>query len=45
MLHVEPEIPGVSANMYSEVIEISGQTKGQTTYTITLSGELQDAFG
>src|SRR5688572_3800073 len=45
MLHVEPEIPGVSANVYSNSIEISGETKGQTTYTVTISGKLQDIFG
>jgi alpha-2-macroglobulin len=45
MLRVEPEIPGVSANVYGNAIEISGQTKGQTTYTVTISGDLQDIFG
>jgi alpha-2-macroglobulin len=45
MLRVEPEIPGVSANVYGDSIEISGQTKGQTTYTVTISGNLQDIFG
>jgi hypothetical protein len=45
MLRVEPEIPGVSANVYGSSIEISGETKGQTTYAVTISGELQDIFG
>jgi uncharacterized protein YfaS (alpha-2-macroglobulin family) len=45
MLRVEPEIPGVSANVYGNSIEISGETKGQTTYTVTVSGKLQDIFG
>ncbi len=45
MLTVEPAIPGVSANVYGDTIEISGQTKGQTTYTVTVSGKLQDIFG
>ncbi|HEX6035210.1 MAG TPA: MG2 domain-containing protein, partial [Anaerolineales bacterium] len=45
LLRVEPEIPGVSANVYGDSIEISGQTKGQTTYTVTISGKLQDIFG
>ena len=45
MLRVEPEIPGVSANVYGNVIEINGATKGQTTYTVTISGKLQDIFG
>jgi len=45
MLRVEPEIPGVSANVYGNSIEISGETKGQTTYTVTISGKIQDTFG
>ncbi len=45
MLRVEPEIPGMIINMYGDTIEISGQTSGQTTYTVTLSGKIQDIFG
>ena len=45
MLRVEPEIPGVSINVYGNSIEISGETKGQTTYTVTVSGKIQDIFG
>ncbi|MFT3894350.1 MAG: hypothetical protein QM730_22185 [Anaerolineales bacterium] len=45
MLRVEPEIPGVTANIYGDSIEISGETKGRTTYTVTVSGKVQDIFG
>ncbi len=45
LLSVEPEIPGVSANVYGDSLEISGETKGRTTYTVTLSGKLRDVFG
>jgi uncharacterized protein YfaS (alpha-2-macroglobulin family) len=45
MLSVSPEIPGVSADVYGNTIQISGATQGQTTYTVTLSGKIQDAFG
>ena len=45
MLNVEPEIPGMSVNVYGNSIEISGETKGQTTYTVTVSGKIQDVFG
>jgi uncharacterized protein YfaS (alpha-2-macroglobulin family) len=45
MLRVNPEIPGVSANVYGDTINISGETRGQTTYTVTISGKLQDIFG
>jgi hypothetical protein len=45
MLSVEPEIPGVSANVYGNSVQISGETKGRTTYTVTVSGKIQDQFG
>ena len=45
MLKVEPEIPGMICNVYGNSIEISGETKGQTTYTVTVSGKIQDIFG
>ncbi len=44
MLRVKPEIPGMSVNVYGDTIGISGETKGQTTYTITLSAKLKDIF-
>jgi uncharacterized protein YfaS (alpha-2-macroglobulin family) len=45
MLRVEPEIPGVVVNIYGNSLGISGQTKGQTTYTVTVDGDIQDIFG
>ncbi len=45
MLKVKPEIPGMTVNVYGNSIEISGETKGQTTYTVTVSGRIQDVFG
>jgi uncharacterized protein YfaS (alpha-2-macroglobulin family) len=45
MLLVSPEIPGVSANAYGNTIEIMGETRGRTNYTVTVSGKLRDAFG
>ncbi len=45
MLYVEPEIPGMVVNIYGDLINISGETKGQTTYTVTLSSQLKDIFG
>jgi len=45
MVHVEPEIPGASVNLYGSTLNIHGQTSGRTTYTVTISGELQDTFG
>lgn len=45
MLKIEPEIPGLSIDNYGDTIQISGETKGQTTYTVRVSGEIQDTFG
>ena len=45
MLHVTPEIPGMVVNIYGDTIDISGETKGQSTYTVTLSTKLKDIFG
>lgn len=45
MLRVEPAIPGVTASVYGNTIEVRGQTKGRTTYTITVSSKIQDVFG
>ncbi|HWR65203.1 MAG TPA: Ig-like domain-containing protein [Bellilinea sp.] len=45
MLRVTPEIPGMVVNVYGDTINISGETRGQTTYTVTLAGGLKDVFG
>lgn len=45
MLRVTPEIAGVSANVYGNTIEIGGETRGRTTYTVTVSGKIKDMFG
>jgi uncharacterized protein YfaS (alpha-2-macroglobulin family) len=45
MLNVEPGIPGMTVNVFGNSIEISGETKGRTTYTVTVSGRIQDVFG
>ncbi len=45
MLRISPEIPGLVINQYGNMLEISGQTQGQKTYTVTVSGDVQDIFG
>ena len=45
MLRVEPEIPGVMVDIFGDTINIRGVTQGQTTYTVFVSGEIQDIFG
>jgi alpha-2-macroglobulin len=45
MVQIQPELPGASVNIYGDTIQIQGATKGQTTYTVTVSAALQDSFG
>jgi len=45
LISVSPEIPGMTINGYGSFIVISGETGGQTTYTVTISKDLQDEFG
>ncbi|MCA1900157.1 MAG: Ig-like domain-containing protein, partial [Chloroflexi bacterium] len=45
MIQVDPEIGTMSVNAYGNTIEIKGETKGRTTYSVTVSGNLRDVFG
>ncbi len=45
MVTVTPEIPGMKVDVAGNSMVIRGQTKGQTTYTVTLSSSLPDQFG
>ena len=45
LLTIEPELPGVSVNFYGDTINIQGATKGSTTYTVVVNGDIQDIFG
>lgn len=45
MLTIDPELPGASVNLYADTINIQGASKGQTTYNVNVSGEIQDIFG
>jgi alpha-2-macroglobulin len=45
LLKINPEIPGVSADIYGETINIKGETSGRTTYTLTVDSDIQDVFG
>jgi uncharacterized protein YfaS (alpha-2-macroglobulin family) len=42
---VSPPIPGLRINVYGDVIDLAGLTRGRTTYTVELSGDLEDIFG
>ncbi len=45
MLRIEPELPGASVNIFGDTINIQGATKGRTTYTVVVDGDIQDIFG
>jgi uncharacterized protein YfaS (alpha-2-macroglobulin family) len=45
MLRITPELPGASVNLIGDTIQIQGASKGQTSYTVTVAGNLQDTFG
>ena len=45
LVKVSPEIPGLTINSYGNTLVLSGDTTGQTTYTVTLSADLRDSFG
>ncbi len=44
-LRVEPEVPGLSINVFGNTISLRGRTQGRTTYKVTLSAAIQDRFG
>ena len=39
MLTIEPALPGATINVYGNTSQIQGASKGQTTYTVTVSGD------
>jgi alpha-2-macroglobulin len=44
-VRVTPELPGLKASVSGQWLNISGRSKGRTTYRVTLSPEIRDAFG
>ena len=45
LIDVEPTIPGAVVNQYGNTIEIEGLKTGNTTYRVTVSGDIRDIFG
>ncbi len=45
MLQISPELPGALVDISGNTLNIRGASKGQTTYEVTLSGEITDIFG
>jgi uncharacterized protein YfaS (alpha-2-macroglobulin family) len=44
-IRVAPELPGMNVNNAGNWIYIQGQSKGRTTYTVTLDAAIKDTFG
>ncbi len=44
-IRVEPEVPGLKANIYGQTLQIEGIKRGRTTYKVTLPSSLKDQFG
>ncbi|MBO0857103.1 MAG: Ig-like domain-containing protein [Chloracidobacterium sp.] len=44
-IHVTPELPGMRVNHYGQWINIEGESKGRTVYTVTLDPSIRDVFG
>ncbi|MGH9832733.1 MAG: alpha-2-macroglobulin family protein [Blastocatellia bacterium] len=44
-VRVEPELPGIKVNNFGHAIQIQGQSKGRTVYTVTLDASLRDIYG
>lgn len=42
---IVPELPGALANASGSILTIQGETRADTVYSVTLSGEIRDVFG
>jgi alpha-2-macroglobulin len=45
MVQVAPALPGLKVDVYGDSLNIRGQSKGRTRYTVTLGPEIADTFG
>ena len=45
MVRIQPELPGLSLNVYGDTLQIQGRSAGRTRYQVTLSADLPDQFG
>ncbi|MFO0749825.1 MAG: Ig-like domain-containing protein [Myxococcota bacterium] len=45
MIAVEPAITALSADVYGQTLNLQGLTKGKTSYTVTIKGDLKDIYG
>ncbi len=44
-IRVAPELPGMKVSNYGNWINIQGQSKGRTVYTVTLDAAIKDVYG
>ncbi|NND76096.1 MAG: hypothetical protein HKN44_13920 [Ilumatobacter sp.] len=44
-VRIEPALPGFRVEVVGRSLELQGATAGNTDYTVTLSGDIQDTFG
>ncbi len=42
---VTPAVPGLRIDVFGTTMQLTGATNGRTDYTVTIAGELVDAFG
>ena len=45
LVRVTPELPGLKTSVSGPWLNVSGRSKGRTTYRVTLSPDIRDAFG
>jgi hypothetical protein len=45
LVRVSPELPGLKLSGWGSQLVVNGMSKGRTTYGVTLSPEIRDAFG
>ncbi len=45
LVQIEPELPGGKLSIVGESLQIEGQSRGRTTYTVLLKAAIADRFG
>jgi uncharacterized protein YfaS (alpha-2-macroglobulin family) len=45
MVRVTPALPGLKVDVHGQTLNIRGASKGRTRYSVTVLGEIRDAFG
>jgi uncharacterized protein YfaS (alpha-2-macroglobulin family) len=45
LVTVSPDLPGMQTSVGGQWLNVNGRSKGRTTYRVTLSPEIRDAFG